>query len=72
MVIWVFLFFFLRLALKHHVEPIPVLTDFFAFASALQGDGFMIYSSSECSSWVHCPSSTAVDIDSGYQRDFNR
>lgn len=53
------------------MEPITVLTDSFIFASALEGDGFRIYSSSKCHSWVHCPNLIAVDIDSGYQRDFN-
>lgn len=53
------------------MEPITVLTDFFIFASALEGDGFRIYSSSECRSWVHCSNLTAVDIDAGYQRGFN-
>lgn len=45
--------YFLRLSLKQHLEPITVLTDFF-FASALEGDGFMIYSSSERSRGAHC------------------
>lgn len=48
-------FFFLKGSLKQHMEPITVLTDFFTFASALEGDGFMIYSSSECSSWFTAP-----------------